>query len=192
MINRIGILGMFTAVAVMAPASAYAASNSVQLGSVAVASYEQVSDDGCVVIRGELAVADAILPGENPEGVYVTATRQDTCDPNDNGRGYAGYLATGNFWVLGTSLGHFAGTVIAEEYSGQGAAPLTFELDLFWHGFGKVTTTHQTSNEGGVLSAVLQSTRAAHTSGTFAIDGDAATVTSASLGSQTSVSVSHP
>jgi hypothetical protein len=171
-------IGVALILPTLASANARAA---VQSGGAAVATYEVVSDDGCVVTSGEVAVLDTREPGDNPAGVYVTATQQNTCDPNDNGRGYAGYLETGEFGALGVVFGYARVTVIANEYSGSGAAPLTFELDLRWRGRGRITREREVTSDGFLFRA----TRKATTAGLFTVDGVAAKVTSASLVSET-------
>jgi hypothetical protein len=170
----------------LVPSSADAAPSQVNLsvGSGALATYEQVSDDGCVVTRGEIVVRASVLAGEVADGIYVTAVQENVC--TGEGRGYAGYAADGVFGVNGVRSGRYRGVVIADEYSGQGAAPLTFELDLRWTGRGPATPQNDVYDDGQTVTFTVGATRAATTAGELTIDGAAATVTSASLIHQTS------
>jgi hypothetical protein len=118
----------------------------------------------------------------------VTATRQDLCDPNDNGRGYAGFAPATDlqhFGVLGVLFAHVSGTFVVEEYSGSGAPPLTVELDLTWRGRGRITIARETVREERTTTVIVTTSRDALADGDFAIDGDAAEVTSASLQGET-------
>jgi hypothetical protein len=176
---------------VVLPDAAFAAPTKIERASGAVTSYTQVSANGCVVTSGEIAIIDDAFADENPRGVYVTAIQENLCDPNDNGRGFSGYTAEGDFEVVGTSIAWLTATVVAYEYSGTGAAPLTFELDLSWKGKGTVTTDRSQSNEGGVLVLFAHTWRLATLNGSFEIDGKAATASGGQIANDTRITVTH-
>jgi hypothetical protein len=179
------ILALFSVVSVSHLASA--ATVTVVSGGAALASFSQTSADGCIVIHGELAVVEATRGGELASGLYVTATREDSCTP-DNGNGYAGF-AEGRFDVVGLLFGRFAGTVVVDSYSG--GPPLTVELDLWWLGKGAITPTHEVYRDGDGINFSFSASRNAITRGSFTVDGAPATVESATLAAQASGTVSR-
>jgi hypothetical protein len=174
-------------VGILSSAQADAATVTLIRGGAALATFTQTSSDGCIVINGELAVVEARRGGELASGLYVTATREDVCTP-DNGNGYAGF-AEGRFDVAGLLFGRFAGTVVVESYSG--GPPLTFELDLWWLGSGPISFVRDVFRDGNTINFSFGASRNAITRGTFEIDGAAATVSSATLASQASGSITR-
>jgi hypothetical protein len=150
----------------------------VVLGSVAIADFDQVSADGCTHTVGQIAVVQATHGGELANGLYVTGSQEDLCY-GTFGNGFAGY-ATGAFYVLPLLSARYVGTVEAPSYSG--GAAVTLELDLRWTGTGPVTKQGGTFHDGSQISFDWTRTRAAVTSGTFDVDGEPATVSSAMLG----------
>ena len=171
----------------LAARDAGAADVSIVAGSVALATFHQTSADGCIAIDGELAVVQATRGGELADGLYVTATRQGSCTP-DNGNGYAAF-SEGRFYVVPLVAGRFTGTVTVSSYSG--GPPLTLDLDLRWLGTGKVTRNHNVYRDGSTINFSFDASRAATTRGRFTIDGAPATVTSATLAAEASGTVTR-
>src|SRR5262249_22431615 len=133
-------------------------------GGAALANFEQVSADGCVIIDGQIAVVQARHGnGDLANGVYIVATRQDVCLP-DYGNGYAGFTE-GNFGVNGLASAHYTGSAVVESYSG--GPPLTFDLNLSWSGTGSVSRTRNVFKDGSTISFTFDASRNATTQGTF-------------------------
>jgi len=171
---------------VPAAASADPPTVSIVSGSVAVASFEQVSDDGCVTTFGEIAVVNARHGGELADGIYVTGMQEDTC--LGTGNGFAGF-AEGSFSVLGLSYARYNGELVADSYSGGPSVAL--DLDLRWFGHGVIHQEKSWFHDENVVELSYSAYRDATTSGTFTLDGDPVTVTSARIGRQASGTILH-
>jgi hypothetical protein len=151
-------------------------------GGGALGSYEQLSDDGCVLTYGEIAVVKARVGGELADGLYVTGVRDDLCDDAE-GWGYAGFVE-GSVTVIDLVYARFVGSGTITSYnSGE---PFTVDLDLRWFGKGPVTWSGGQFHDGTTIDFNFSASRNATTAGRFEIDGDPADVTSASLISQAS------
>lgn len=170
------------------PATAAATPNAtVVVGSVALASFEQVSDDGCVTTFGEIAVLETRHGnGELADGLYVTGMQEDTCA--GTGNGFAGY-AEGDLTIVGLIYARFTGEIVVESYSG--GAPVTVELDLRWWGHGAVHRERSWFRDDSVIEFSYSAYRDATTTGTFTLDGDDVTVTSARIGRQASGTITN-
>jgi hypothetical protein len=170
------VMVMVTALTISARAHA-APQVAIVLGSGAVAQFDQTSADGCTHTFGELAVLQATKGGELANGLYVTGMQEDLCH-GTFGNGFAGY-ATGAFYVIPLLSARYVGALVAPSYSG--GADVTLELDLRWTGTGAVTKQGGAFRDAGQISFDWSRSRAAKTGGTFLLDGEPATVTSASL-----------
>ncbi len=148
----------------------------VTLGSGAIADFEATSADGCTHTTGQLVVLKASPGGELANGLYVTGMQEDLCN-GTFGNGFAAYAPGG--YVVPLITAGFRGTVVAESYSG--GAPVTLELDVRWFGTGAITRTGGVFDDGSTINLDWSRSRAARTAGQFDVDGEAATVTAASL-----------
>jgi hypothetical protein len=175
----------FAALVAALPAEAQAAVTLIR-GGGALASFEQVSDDGCVHTVGEIAVVEASPGGEIQSGIYITGSQENTC--TGAGNGFAGF-SPGAFSILGLVYGHFSGTVLAPSYSG--GDDFTFEVDLWWFGTGKVTRTKNVWNDGTAINFQFSASRAANTYGEIVANGVDMDVTSATLVREASGTVTH-
>lgn len=155
-------------------------------GGAAVASFEQVSDDGCVTTVGEIAVVNARFGGELADGIYVTGSQEDTCA--GTGNGFAGF-AEGSFTVLGLSYARYRGELVVDSYSG--GPSVTLDIDLRWFGRGVVHPERSWFHDENVIEFSYSAYRDATTSGTFTVDGEPATITSARIGRQASGTISR-
>ena len=157
-------------------------------GNAAIATFEHVSVDGCVITVGEIALVQ-VQHGESElaSGFYAVGSQEDIC--LGTGNGFAGYTTDGDGDIDGLGSAHFAGTLVAESYSG--GAAVTLELDLAWSGQGAVTSEGGVFHDEGGISFTFGRRRAASTSGDFTVDGAAVTVTSALLVGETSGQVGH-
>ncbi|MBA3460815.1 MAG: hypothetical protein H0T46_12680 [Deltaproteobacteria bacterium] len=162
-------------------ASADPPSVSLVSGGAAIASFEQVSDDGCVTTFGDVAVVNARFGGELADGVYVTGMQEDTCA--GTGNGFAGF-APGSFTVIGLSYARYQGELVVDSYSG--GPSVTLDLDLRWFGQGVVHREKSWFRDDYVIEFSYSAYRNATTVGTFTLDGEPVTVTSARIGSQAS------
>jgi hypothetical protein len=181
------IMFVFLALALI-PTTASAAPPTVSLvsGGAAVASFEQVSDDGCVTTFGDVAVVNARFGGELADGIYVTGMQEDTCA--GTGNGFAGF-AEGSFTVLGLSYARYHGELVVDSYSG--GPSVTLDLDLRWYGHGAVHREKSWFRDDFVIEFSYSAYRDATTSGTFTLDGEPVTVTSARIGRQASGTITH-
>lgn len=150
------------------------------VGSAAIASFEQVSADGCTTTFGEIALVRFVVGGELSNGLYVTGM-QDNTACGGFGNGFAGF-AEGSGGVLGLIGARFTGTVVAESYSSGDA--VTLELDLWWLGRGPVIRNGGVFHDDTQIWFEFSRQRDARVTGTFNLDGEAATVTTATLGFQ--------
>ncbi|HEY5952243.1 MAG TPA: hypothetical protein VIV40_42385 [Kofleriaceae bacterium] len=158
-------------------------------GSAAIASFSGVSADGCTETTGTLIALSS------SDGTYAiaSATNYNSCT------GVSGFYAGAGsvtYSASGLSSASAAGTVVAEEYTGHGIAPITIEFALSFTGTGSVSSTSSRFTSGGggaTVSFVAQRTRAATVSGSLSIDGDAASVTDGQLAGETAgeLSVVH-
>jgi hypothetical protein len=159
-----------------------AAEISIIQGGGALAMYEHLSDDGCVLTYGEIAVVKTRRGGELADGLYVTGVRDDLCDDAE-GWGYAGFVE-GQVTMFDLVYARFQGSGTIESYnSGE---PFSIQLDLRWFGTGPITWDAGHFNDETTIDFSFAGSRSANTTGVFRIDGDAASVVSASLVSQTS------
>jgi len=160
---------------------------SIVTGGAALASFEQVSDDGCVTTLGEIAVVKTRHGnGELADGLYVVGSTEDTCA--GTGNGFAGY-ADGVFQVIGLSYARFTGDIVVPSYSGGEA--VTVELDLRWWGYGAIHRERNWFHDDTVIEFSYTAYRDATTSGTFTLDGAPVTVTSARIGRQASGTITN-
>ncbi|HEY5923271.1 MAG TPA: hypothetical protein VIV11_16440 [Kofleriaceae bacterium] len=172
-------LGVVIALSLTASASAEIFRTHVH-GTAAIASFSDVSADGCVETTGTLAAASST----NGTFAIVVAERWDYCAPDGPaGSFYAGggdIAYSGN----GLSSASASGTVVAEEYTGRGLPPLTVEFELAFSGTGAVTaTTSRFASGGGGTTVSFTSSRSrnANIGGSISLDGDAATASGGQL-----------
>jgi hypothetical protein len=158
----------------------------ITLGSGATIDFDQTSADGCTHTTGQVVVLKATPGGELANGLYVTGMQEDLCF-GTFGNGFAGYVAGG--YVIPLITAGFSGTVVAESYSG--GAPVTLELDLRWFGTGPITRSGGVFDDGGAINIDWSRSRAARTAGRFDVDGEAATLTAASLVFQASGTITR-
>lgn len=177
------LLGVTVVAGLVAGAGvADAAEVTIVQGGGALATYEHLSDDGCVLTYGEIAVVKARHGGELADGLYVTGVRDDLCDDAE-GWGYAGF-AEGSLTVVDLLYARFKGNATIESYNG--GEPFRINLDLHWIGTGPVTWDAGEFHDDTMIDFNFSASRNATTSGRFKIDGDSASVTSATLISQAS------
>lgn len=157
------------------PAAASAETTIIQ-GDVALASFEHVSTDGCVHTVGEIALVDGSDGAPNPNGVYVTGSREDVCA--GTGMGFAA-LVEGQVQMLGLLYAHYEGSFIAPSYSG--GDDVAFDVDLTWIGKGRVTHERNVVEDDTGSTTTRTSRRDAKVRGTLRADGVRMTVASASL-----------
>jgi hypothetical protein len=156
-------------------------------GAAAFASFESTSADGCERTEGEVFVVEAHTEFHLANGLYVSAFRHNSCTGEMNG--YGGY-AEGAFNVLGLVFAHFGGVVVADAFSD--AAPITLELDLWWIGTGEATRENGVYEDGPAIHFSFKGERPARTVGSFTVDGEAASVTSARLVRETTGEIALP
>jgi hypothetical protein len=140
-------------------------------GTAAYAAIHDVSANGCVETNGELVALSS------SDGTYAIAivNRVDSCAGTD-----AWYAGAGGVTYSGNGLSSAAaaGTIVADEYSPNGFAPITIEFDLAFAGTGAVSASASQFTSGGggaTVSFTATRSRAANVSGSLTIDGDAAT-----------------
>lgn len=155
-------------------------------GEGALATFEHISDDGCVHTVGELALVEATRGGELADGLYITGSQEDVC--TGAGNGFASFTE-GNFPVLGLFYARFAGTVVAPSYSS--GADITFDIDLTWLGTGAISRERDHFRDESSVSFSFSASREARTRGFVRADGVTMPITSARLIHQTSGSISH-
>lgn len=155
-------------------------------GDAAIASFEHVSDDGCVHTVGELVLAQATRGGELADGLYITGSQEDVC--LGTGNGFASFTE-GQFPMLGLFYSRFTGTVIAPSYSS--GDDITFDIDLTWLGRGAISHERSGWHDEAGASFTFSASREARTRGHVRANGVTMEVTSARLVHQTSGSVTH-
>lgn len=161
-------------------------SSTVTIGGGALAEFSQTSADGCVITFGSIAAVQARRGDELADGLYVTGMQEDVCA--GTGNGFAGFEPL-SVAVHGLASAHVQGTVVAPSYSG--GAPATFELNLHFAGYDAITRQHGFYHDGSTIDFSFNRSRAAQISGTFTLDGEDMTVTSASLVQETSGTIQH-
>lgn len=161
-------------------------SSTVKIGGGALAEFSQTSADGCVITFGSIAAVQARRGDELADGLYVTGMQEDVCA--GTGNGFAGFEPL-SVAVHGLASAHVQGTVVAPSYSG--GAPATFELNLHFAGYDAITRQHGFYHDGSTIAFSFNRSRAAQISGTFTLDGEDMTVTSASLVQETSGTIQH-
>ena len=173
------------------PAAAAAQSQigpiSLVSGGALRANFDQVSADGCEHTYGELLILQSYTAFYLDNGVYIEGLRENSC--NGEYGGFAGYTR-GKFSMADLLFAQTTVSLVAE--SDSGLEPVTFELNLWFLGKGKVTREQGVSRGEVDVSFGYKAQRAASASGSFTIDGQRAQVTSASLFHETSGQLTRP
>ena len=177
-----GIVGVVLSIGARANAAPAVA---VVSGGGAIAEFEALSSDGCTRTVGELVVVHATRGGDLASGVYVVGSQDDLCN-GGFGNGFAG-VAPASFAVSGLGGAHVSGSFVVPSYSG--GADVAIALDLAWTGTGAVSASGGAFHDGASIAIQWGRSRAATTAGTFDVDGAPATVTGATLVSETSGSI---
>lgn len=153
-------------------------------GTAAVATFSDVSEDGCVVTTGLIAALDS----SNGTYALATAERWDYCAVDGPAGSFYAGAGEVSYAASGLASAAATGMVVADEYTGRGLAPLTLEFDLAFAGTGAVVAnvSRFASGGGGTTVSFLSSrSRAASVSGSLFIDGDPAAAAAGQLYAET-------
>jgi hypothetical protein len=163
---------LIAALAVAAiPLTAQAATVYVVHGNGAIASFTQISEDGCVVISGQVAVFETVAGEDKEDGVYAVATYHDYC--LDIGDLYGGYAPL-SFTSDGLAGATAEGSLVLSSFNYP--AELTLDLDLAWTGTGAVSSEGGRMHDEYVTNFSWQKSRAATIAGTIDCDGEPASI----------------
>jgi hypothetical protein len=175
----------------VAPAAVSAQS---QLGPISLvsggalrANFDQVSADGCEHTYGELLILQSYTAFYLENGVYIEGLRENQCSGEYGG--FAGYTR-GKFAMADLLFAQASVSLVAE--SDSGLEPVTFELNLWFLGTGKITRERGVSRGDVDVSFNYKAQRSATASGPFTIDGTRAQITSATLFHETSGQLTLP
>jgi hypothetical protein len=185
-------IGLF-AVLLLAIAPAAAAAQS-QIGPISLvsggavhANFDQTSPDGCEHTFGEILILQSYTKFYLDNGVYITGLRDNSCTGDTNA--FSGY-SRGTFTLAPLLLAHSTVHVVADSYSG--GVPVTFDLDLWFLGTGKITRDHDVYRGDADVTFDFKSQRDATSKGKITIDGRSASITSATLMNETNGTITLP
>ena len=174
-------LGVATLLFAASPAHAEV-SQTLNVRTLAVTTFELVSDDGCILTTGQLAAVRSTV-----EGTYalVAGQRADYCAGGEDPVVRA-FLSGGPINFTGSLLAaRMKGTIDLIPYSGPDSTPIVMKVDLRFTGTGAITTNteyYTSSDDGFTFEFTTTSERAANVRGTLTADGDDGTLSDARLG----------
>ena len=180
------IIPLLFALSVVAVPGVALAETSFVHGAGALATFEHISDDGCVHTVGEIVLVQATRGGDLADGLYITGSQEDVC--TGAGNGFASFTE-GNFLVFPLVVARATRTVVAPSYSS--GADITFEINLTWFGRGAISPTLDHFRDEGGASVSYNASRGAATIGFVKADGVVMPITSARLIHQASGSISY-